>query len=321
MAWRRSLAFVAVLGAWAAAVGAQDFRPLKMRLHTVDFTHCRTVASGDSGSPLDVTVSLKIGTDGAVQEFELPKGSPAWLGDLASCAVKGLEFEPEIRHDDAVSTSAQVQLTTTSAQGSQSKEFAVATIGMLITPPRFSGNPSRVLERCLPLDTPWDRMSKSVLTVTVAPDGNIESIEPLVGAPAWLERTANCLQENFKFYPGTRDGVAVTAQAKLPITLRPDDSSSEFQTPKPPSDPQQIEVAYRDCYPADQAAMGSVFFSFDVNIDGSVSNARMVRGSGDPLLDRAGACILPRLRFEPARRGKMPIKSNVTWELPVRPPR
>ena len=99
-------------------------------------------------------------------------------------------------------------------------------------------------------------------------------------------------------------------------------SSGDITEPKPPPDPEELEAAYRACYPHEtHFESASNYYSFDVDLDGSLNNVKLIRGSGDARLDQAGACILGNLRFSPLMHGNQAMKSNVTWELPIRPPR
>jgi TonB family protein len=322
MGWRsRAVACLAVFVAWAATATGQKFRPRSLHSPPGDFSACRVVGSADFGSPKEVNASISLDESGKVETIKVPERSPAWLVELADCVAKRLEFDPEVRAGKVAKSQGQLQLIVERLPAGLANEFGVARIGDFITPPRFRSGTGDAVSRCIPRDAPSDRVSRFVITATVAADGNITATGLPVGAQRWMEDTAQCFAKTLNLLPGTRNGEPVEAKVSIPLVLNNDGSSGALTPARPPSDREQVESAYRACYPQDQLATGSVFFNFDVTVDGEVSRAKIVRGSGDPVLDKAAECILPRLRFEPSKHGDKAVQSNITWELPVRPPR
>ena len=239
--------------------------------------------------------------------------------ELATCAVGRLEFQPEIRNGRPAESGATLTFTFEPLPNDETGRHRVTGIESLLSPPRMGPGANRILEGCLDPDVPRGALNRFTMQVTIDPEGRISDMELPAGAPPWMERTAACGKQKFRFLPGSRDGVPVASTVSLPFSLDFGGTTSQLVHPQPPGDAAMIEAAFRACYPPDQLAMGTVHFNFDVNADGSVGNAKIVRSSGDPVLDEAATCILPRLTFTPMRHAGTPVKSNITWELPSSP--
>jgi TonB family protein len=258
---------------------------------------------------------------GEIEESSLPEKTPAWQKQIVKCVLERVQFVPETLDSRSASASATLPIAFDVTGEGEARMQRVSALGPMLTPARFREGFTRILGRCLSGIQPDGGIHRVVMTMTILPTGAIKEIEIPAGAAPWVKKAADCLKGDSTFFPGTRDGVPVESRVSVPIVRRGDEGSAKYSSPKPPTDTAMIEQAYRTCYPPDQAAMGSVYFSFDVNVDGSISNAKIVRSSGDPALDRAGKCMLPHLRFTPMMRGSKPVKASITWELPVRPPR
>jgi TonB family protein len=83
---------------------------------------------------------------------------------------------------------------------------------------------------------------------------------------------------------------------------------------------EQILEAYRACYPPGRSDEARINYRITVTDGGRVRKAEAVTSSDDPVLDQAGACILRRLFFVPARRNGVNVESTVSWPILVRPP-
>jgi TonB family protein len=267
-------------------------------------------------------VTLTIAKDGSIENFSLQENAPAWMQQLSQCILDRIDFVPGTSKGKAVKARAELLLNFANGDGLELGTIQVLTVGPLITAPHLLGRPGHVLENCLPRNSPSSGVSRIVIETTITPDGRIANVDVPVGSPAWVEIAARCLQKRLKFAPGTRDGYPVEAQAKIPITLHNESlPPGNVTEPKPPTDREEVEAAYRECYPPDLAAMESIYYSFDVDTEGRTSNVKVVRGSGDERLDQAGVCIVSKLRFSPLMHGDTALKSKITWELPIRPPR
>jgi TonB family protein len=298
------------------------FSPLRLANPTVDVSACQADSGQDGAAARDVSVFLRVTAKGEVDDVSLPQDTPDWLSGIAKCVAARMEFVPEIRDSEPALAHAKLIVSVKSLQAGELRTFGAFRFGPLTTQPRFRSPSLNDVERCISGGLPMEGVSLVALIATVDSAGRVRGIEAPAGAPKWAERLADCMEKRKPgFFPGSRDGVPIESEARIPISLLSSSHYRDTDRPQPPTDPTLIEAAYRACYPPDQAAMGSVLFNFDVNADGSVSNAKIMRGSGDPLLDNAAACILPRLTFIPMTHGKKRVKANVSWELPVRPPR
>ena len=293
-----------------------------MRLATApaEFGDCRTVVSGDTDPPRDIIASFKIDEFGMLESVELADDPRGWQKTLASCALSHVVFDPELREGEPKPSSGAVTLTVVPTQGGVDNEFVVESVGELTTPPRLRARVGDTLGNCIPRDAPRNQASRVKIMLTISAEGQIAAAELPAGTESWVTRTFECLRSRIKLYPGSRNGLPVETKVAMPMLLN-EYGDQEISPASPPTDRELVESAYRACYPSSEMTSGTVVFKFDVNVDGSVSNAKVVKPSGDPVLDKAAACILPRLRFAPTKRGGKPIRSNITWELPVRPPR
>jgi TonB family protein len=66
--------------------------------------------------------------------------------------------------------------------------------------------------------------------------------------------------------------------------------------------------------------MVTIHYRITVAKTGRVRKAELLEPSGNASLDEAGACILRRLVFFPARRGVRDVESTLNWPILVRPP-
>jgi TonB family protein len=296
------------------------FTPARIAGGREDALTCETTAEGHDDVPGEIVASFTIRTDGGTEQLTLPVAARG-LERLADCVLSRLKFTPETRKAKVSETRGSLRIDVALAGAGDTRRLRVSDLGALMTLPRFLTNPASALDRCIDNHMPGSGTVRFVIDVTIAADGSIAAMHPPAGAPQWVTRVAQCIRPNLHVSPGTRDGDAVESQVSVPIVLHASDSSGKLSYPQPPSDPQLIEDAYRACYPPDQAAMGSVTFSFSVRPDGSVTDAKIVHGSGDDILDKAAECILPRLRFVPMKRNGRAVEASITWALPVRPPR
>lgn len=320
---RTEILLSSLLATWPCAQTRADvpgYTPLRLAEPVTDVSSCEVTPEDGAAMTGAVNLSLKIDERGRIGESSLPDGSPAWQRVLADCVLGKIRLSPEIRDFKPAAASATLRIAFEPVGEGESRLQRLTSLGPLLTPARHRASGSE-MSRCIRSNLPAGGVDRVILTLTVAPDGSIRDVEVPAGADGWPARTAECLKRKVSLFPGSRNGVAVESQVRLPVMLYSDYKYPDLQAPEPPSDPDLIEAAYRACYPSDQLAMGSVHFTLDVNADGSVSNAKIVRSSGDPVLDEAASCILPRLKFKPMMRGKKPVKSSIAWELPVRPPR
>jgi TonB family protein len=301
-----------------------DYTPVRMKVPPDGFGDCRASGSLRPGRDDKVTASLDIARDGSVEKSSLPEDAPAWMTELSSCVLRRITFVPGTRNGKDAKRTASLPIEFAKRDGAESNAVKVAKVGPLLTPPLLLPGHGAIVSRCLPSGKWPDSFSRFVLAMTVMPDGQATNVEIPVGSEPWIEKAAQCMASRLKFAPGTRDGVPVQAQARLPIAMYgefSEDWTGPVAAPKVQSSAEEFEALLRACYPPDFVAMQSIYYRFDVHRDGSVSNVKLVKGSGIDRLDQAGACIVSNLRFTPLMNNKRPVKSTVTWELPIRPPR
>lgn len=315
------ISFVGLFLPVLAYAGPESFVPARISGGMDEALTCQTKTESRDDVPREFVATFTITRKGEAEKRTLPDNTPPSVKELADCVLDRLTFKPEVSQFAKSGVRATIRLDVEVVDANDTLRLGVKGVGPLITRPRHLASATRALERCVNNRYPKSGIVRFIIKATISADGDIIAMEPLAGAPAWVYEVADCLKPDLEFLPGTRDGATVESQANLPIALHAQDSSGNLSYPEPPSDSQHIEDAYRACYPPEQAAMSTVVYNFDVETDGSTSGAKIVRGSGDEILDQAASCILARLRFSPMLRDGRAVKANITWELPVRPPR
>lgn len=195
----------------------------------------------------------------------------------------------------------------------------------VITPPTAIG-PEDGYPGCYPIGSVIrGREGRVEAQLTIRPDGRVGNVELPAGTPPWMRTAALCMIERIRFTPGLRDGVPVEAETSLPLTLglkgADGQAPPDLAIPQLLTGPDEIEAAYEACYPAGLTDEVTVHYRFVIGIDGRVSGPRAIRGSSDPRLDKAGACVLRKLRFTLPVRGSQAVKATVAMDVFVRPRR
>ena len=287
-----------------------------------NFDDCLVDATGRLPMDNERNLDLTISADGTIKEFSLPEGSPDWMKELAGCATRLLKFSPANGNEGPVEAGASLMMKFRASGPDHTTGLAIERVGPLTTPPRIWIK-GAAISACLETAEPIrGSVSRFVITFTVLPDGSVENLVPPPGGERWHEQVSQCILRRAKFSPGTRDGVPVVAEAKMPIVLKTDGSDQgKFIAPVLRTTDEELEAAYRACYPPDSLTMTSALYSFNIGTGGKVGNPRLVKGTGDSRLDEAGTCILKRLEFKPMMLNDRAVRSLVTWELPLRPHR
>jgi hypothetical protein len=319
---RLSLALILSIGGPASAAAdfvAPVFTPPRISLHPDDFHECTAQAGPEAAAVDAVVVKLTLKDDGSLKDFSLPGDSPPWMNDLATCGLAKLRFTNGTRDGVAVESGGSLEFKLRAQAVAGGFTVAIEQAGRLATPPRLVRKPENTWD-CFPREfARRGNVARFVVTLTILPDGQVTNVKIPVGGESWQEKTAHCVLGRIAFIPGTVDGVPVAAEASLPIVYSVD-SGAVFK-PELRSSDEQIEAAYRACYPPGLEATTSAFYRFDIAPNGKVANPNLYEGSGDARLDEAGVCILGRLEFTPLKQNGRAIRSSVTWELPIRPPR
>lgn len=278
---------------------------------------CFAPAAPVTGDVDDVSVRLVIAADGAVTKISLPDGSPGWMNGLTDCVLDKVKFAPALRNGVAVEFQASLALRF-SASGTDRAGVGIEKVGPLMTAPRLVQMPEGT-DDCFPAGiAKRGSVARFVISLTIMPDGEVTDVKMPLGSEPWYEKTARCVLERVVFIPGTSDGSPVAAQSSLPIVYKTVEGN--VSSPQLRSSDEEIEIAYRACYPSGLNAIASAYYSFDVAPNGRVSNPKVFKGSGDPALDAVGICVMTRLEFTPLVQNGRAIRAKVTWELPIRPP-
>ena len=163
------------------------------------------------------------------------------------------------------------------------------------------------------------------MKLTVAADGRISSVALPAGSEPLMREAAQCIAAGLRAEPALRDGVPVASEVTVPLLFWLHDARDDggpapaFARPVLGSRPEQVEAAYRGCYPAGLGREAEVQLAITVTEAGKVRSARILEGSGEPALDAAATCIVRKLRFAPARRNGVNVASQVSWPLWVGP--
>ncbi len=318
---RSGIAFAAALMLQAALADKNDppvFTPLSIVQRPDSLDECYLATAGNLAKGDEPSVKLTIAPDGTLKELTLPEGSPEWMKELSGCAIKQFRFSPASRNGNPIEGQASLTITFRARGPDSSAGVAIENVGPLITPPRLLSKAGSLIG-CIPTNIKPGQLSRFVVSITVLPDGSARDLILPPGSEFWHEKIADCILRHLTFYPGTLDGVPVEAQATLPLVITND--SGELSSSELRSTAAELEAAYRACYPSDLLTMTSAHYRFNVATNGKVSNPKVVKGTGDRRLDEAGACMMKMLEFTPMKQNGRGIKSIVTWELPIRPPR
>lgn len=201
---------------------------------------------------------------------------------------------------------------------------ALASEGPVLTPPKILQGTAEIsagISKCYAFSARRrGAAGRTVVTATIGIDGRISRYELDPGIEPWQAKTATCVMTYLRFEPGTRDRVPVEAQVAVPIKFTLE-GSAPLSMPKVASSHAEIEDIYRACYPQDQLAIVKPQFRVELSAAGKARKVTLVESSGVDSLDRAGACVLERLTFEPARQGKTPVEITATMPIVLRPPR
>jgi TonB family protein len=200
-----------------------------------------------------------------------------------------------------------------------------APVDARTTPPRILPGNQAAINNC------YSRSGKrrggegrTVVEATIAPDGSVGDVQLAPGILPWQEQTARCVIGQMRFEPGRHDGEPVAARIQFPIVFSLQDvagSTSLVTDPKLRSTHEEIEDAYRACYPADMVSIARPQYSVTIDTKGRVTASKLVESSGDDALDRAGTCMFERIRFDPATRDDRPVSATLTLPMLVRPPK
>ena len=302
------MAFTLCLSVGTAS--GQETRPPRAIGSPSDATeNCYRLHSRDGEVTGEAEVTVSVSAEGRVTGASSAPGTPEPLAAAAQCVAVTIKFEPALENGQAVAG-----------------KVAVA-IGFP-TPPQLRQDLTRAVQYCQPAIQPLVTLSAAYegrldLLVKVGKDGKvIETVLP-EGVLPWMEEAARCLENRLDFYPARLKLEPVESWTMLPVDFNLTRNPSEqvrLEAPTLRSSDEQILAAYRGCYPPGRSDEARVNYRITVTDGGRVRKAEVVGSSGDAVLDEAGACILRRLIFVPARRNGVNVEATVGWPILVRPP-
>jgi TonB family protein len=296
---------VAVVTGAAAASDGEDSRAAAAVSDVARATIECHANYGRSG-PLtgDVEIDVSVAADGRATSVTTPAGTPDRLAAAAQCVGVRLKYQPALHEGQPVADRLVLRV-----------EFP--------TLPEIRGDLRRVVDYC---HAPWtleDLMEGNVnMIARVGTDGKIKEHQLPAGMLPWMTDATKCVVERLEFYPARLRTTLVESWVLVPLEFNLSYNrhfDAEVEPPRPRSDEAAILAAYRKCYPADQTAMVTIQYRITVEKTGLVRKAELVESSGNAALDEAGACILRLVRFAPARRNGINVRSTLNWPLLVRP--
>lgn len=264
--------------------------------------HANYGLSGPLTGGVEITVS--VAADGNATSVTTPAGTPDRLAAAAQCVGVRLRYLPALRDGQPVPSQLALRV-----------DFP--------TLPEIRGDLRRVVDYC---HAPWtweDLMEGSVnMIARVGTDGKIKEHRLPAGMLPWMTDATKCVAERLEFYPARLRTTLVESWVLVPLEFNLSYNrhfDAEIEPPRPRSDEATILAAYRKCYPADQTAVVTINYRITVEKTGLVRKAELVESSGNAALDEAGVCILRQIRFAPARRNGINVRSTLNWPLLVRP--
>jgi TonB family protein len=291
----------------ASGEGPSPPRPLGSPGNATD--NCLRLHSRKGEVTGEAEVTVSVNAQGRVTGATSAPGTPEPLASAAQCVAVTMKFEPALDDGRPVAGKATV------------------AIGFP-TPPQLRQDLTRAIQYCQPAIQPLVTLQNAYegtldLLVKVGKDGRVvETVLP-EGVLPWMEEAARCLQDRLDFYPARLKLEAVEAWTLVPIDFNLTRGQHERVRLDPPtlrSGDAQILAAYRECYPAGRSDEARIHYRITVTDGGRVRKAEVATSSGDAELDDAGACILRKLIFVPARRNGVNVESTVAWPILVRPP-
>lgn len=287
-------------------------RPLASPPDATD--NCYRLHSRDGEVTGEAEVTVSVSAAGRVTGAASAPGTPEPLASAAQCVAITMRFEPAL--DDA---------------GQPVAGKTVVKVGFP-TLPQLRQDLERAIRYCQPAIQPAFALGRTGnnafegtldLLVKVGTDGKVlETVLP-AGALPWMQDAAACLKERLDFYPARLNLKAVESWIMVPVDFnltRNPHEEVRLEAPELRSGDEKILAAYRECYPAGRSDEARVGYRITVTEGGRVRKAEVISSSGDAALDEAGACILRRLIFMPARRNGVNVEATLAWPILVRPP-
>ena len=176
---------------------------------------------------------------------------------------------------------------------------------------------------------------KVTLQIVVNVDGSVSDVSVLEGPEVFHQAVIDAALQ-YRFRPAKHNGKAVPVRMIMPIEFS--DTMKQPTTPPASGDadsnkvleffmvevkpkvlhsvkPVHPEKAIRD------SLEGKVFLKFMVNVDGSVSDVRVLRTIGSKIFEKAAIDAVSQVRFKPAEHNGKPVAVWMTQPITFRLPK
>lgn len=188
-----------------------------------------------------------------------------------------------------------------------------------IVPPRLMNSNSQEFSGCYAQSARRVGAEGRVeMKVTVGIDGRVSQHELPHGIEPWQKVTAECIVEKLRYEPAKRDGVPFPATVPFSLSFSIV-GNDPLTLAKLTASDDELAAAIRSCYPTDGQGTATPEYRVTVNVRGWPSQVVLVKSTGDKKLDKAGACAIKKLRFDPARRGDRPVMSTLLVPIELAP--
>jgi outer membrane biosynthesis protein TonB len=298
--------------AWTTEPGARALTPdVPARIRPAppeQFARCFTKSAPRTTVDEKVQVVATISPDGKAGNLRFPLDIESWQEETARCVMGLLQFDPATHDGEPVAMDVSVPLIL--------KRPAAPSV----IPPRLVYvNPDELTDCYARSARRAGAEGRIQIGLTIEPDGRVSRYELPPGIEPWQKVTAECVIARLRFEPATRDGVPFTTRIEFPLNFALE-GTVPLTLAKLVASDDEVEAATRHCYPADRQETATSQYRVTVNVRGWPSQVMLVESSGDKKLDHAGACVIKKLRFEPAKRGEQPVMSTLLMPITLRPP-
>lgn len=261
-----------------------------------------------SDLPDEVQVDITISAEGKAKDLRFPAGVAPWQQATVACILNQIGFEPAIRDGVPIASEVTAPLVFRSSDNP------------IVTPASLDRVESEAFSDCYSQAARRAGAEGEVkLELVVGPDGRVSHHELQPGIEPWQRSTAECIIPRLRFKPATRDDVPVSSKVEFPLTFSLV-GSGPLTLAKLAASEAEVSDAVRRCYPTGRSDVVTPHYRVTVNVRGWPSQVVLVKTAGDKEFDKAGACAIKLLRFEPAKRGEQPVMSTLLVPLQLKPP-
>ena len=305
-----------------------------------------------------LTLRFMVNVDGSVSDVKVPKTAIYVDGSVSDVRDLTPEMMGDIFRQEAIDAALQFRFRPAKHNGKAVPVWMVMPIEFRLpkqqTPLPASGDvdSSKVMQfdqvdtepaliQSVPPEYPYKARKagltgKVFLKFIVNVDGSVSDVSVLgtIGSEAFHQAAIDAISQ-FRFKPGTLNGKVVPVWMTQPITFSLDYTGLQLPPPafgdadsskvlefymvevKPKVlhsvKPVHPEEALRD------SLEGKVFLKFIVNLDGSVSDIRVLRG--EAIFHRAAIDAVSQFRFKPAEHSGKPVAVWMTLPVSFRLPK